>query len=224
YRFDVMPVINAAGYVQVGTSVMLFDAEMGQLISLEGDVEKLAFVAETQRPVEGILISNPAKDADLSLRNCGYTTRSAQATKSGPNRRIVYTLGLNPKTIVADGTDPFTGVQLYRIRFGYFSQTESFKGGNNGYRTRHYWDEDFGVTCFNANCVVAAVNRNGQSPNEGRVFLNFVVNAGDYRGVEWADRNTYDVFFDYINDRTGGSHRGMDASLPQRWATIASCN
>ncbi len=220
HMYDVLPLLNESGWVAVGASVMLFHEDLGQLIAINGDIEAINYVVETGRPVDEVHV-NPKQNPNSSLRSCGWSTRTVERTKSGPNRRIKHTFGMvNPAQL---RTYQYTagGVKFYSVRARCFSKGESFKGGSNGYKTNHYWDLDFRLTTVGG-VGSASHNVSGSTSTEVKEHQR-TFNTGSATDIPEHELGDFDPLFEYIRNRTGRSHRGMDASNPSRWANIAAC-
>lgn len=220
HMYDVLPLLNENGWVAVGASVMLFHEDLGQLISINGDVEAITYVVETGRSIDEVHL-NPKRNPNNLLRSCGWYTRTVERTKSGPNRRIKHTFGMvNPAQLqVYQYTAG--GVNFFSVRSRSFSRGESFKGGNNGYKTNHYWDLDFRLTTVGG-VGARSYNVSGSTSTEVKVHEN-TYNTSSANDIPGHDLGDFDPLFEYIRNRTGRSHRGMDASIVSRWANIVAC-
>jgi hypothetical protein len=138
----------------------------------------------------------------------------AVATKTGPERRVTFEIWLNA---YVTGFSPNLNIRSEAITLG-----RSFKGGNNGYNTVHYWDYDFQFTNG-----ILGINGGRRVTTSGTTTVETKWRTDIYpmyqSGINQSQLVLSTLFFSAFYDRTGHSHRGMDASRADRWAIMQPC-
>ena len=127
----------------MGDAAYLFDSAMGQVISYKGEVEALRLAKETKQPGRELFVvdkfrTRGGEETSTRFAVCEDDFSFATRTKSSPTRRVTFQIELS---VFVTGFSPNMTVRTEAFTIG-----RSFKGGNNGYKTSHYWDCDFVFT------------------------------------------------------------------------------